>query len=247
MTLLNVERIKLTSTRSPWWCAAVTVVLSVGFASLIGYGSTQTGPDGQRIALSVTDTQIGATQLGLAVVMIMATLAVTTEYRFGVVRTTFQATPNRTAVLLAKAGLLALVAAVIAEVVAFASFFLAAAISRRALTLSSAADWRAVAGLGLVYALAAILAVAVGSLLRQSAGAIAVLLLFPLAVENLTQLIPKVGDDLYSWMPFVNANRFLGQLKLGDTLGPWGSLGYFALVVAVLTVIAVVVVNRRDA
>ncbi len=247
MTLLNVERIKLTSTRSPWWCTAVTVVVSVGFAALIAIASTQTGPDGQRIALSVTDTQIGSVRFGLVVVMIMATLAVTTEYRFGVVRTTFQAVPNRTLVLGAKAGLVALAAAVIGEVVAFASLLLAAAISGRALSLSSAADWRAVAGVGLVYALAAILAVAVGALLRQSAGAVTVLLLFPLVLEQLTQLIPKVGDDLYSWMPFVNANRFLGQTELGTTLGPWGSLGYFALVVAVLSVVAAIVVNHRDA
>lgn len=247
MTLINVERIKLVSTRSPWWCAAVTVVVSVGFAALFAIASTQTGPDGQRIALSVTDTQIGSVRFGLVVVMILATLAVTTEYRFGIVRTTFQAVPNRTAVLAAKAGLLALVAGVIGEVVAFASLLLAAAISGRALSLSSAADWRAVAGVGLVYALAAVLAVAVGALLRQSAGAVAVLLLVPLVVEQLTQLIPKVGGDLYSWMPFVNANRFLGQTELGTTLGAWGSLGYFALVVAVLSAFAVVVVNRRDA
>jgi ABC-2 type transport system permease protein len=34
MTLLRVERIKFFSTRAPWWCTAIAVVTSLGFASL---------------------------------------------------------------------------------------------------------------------------------------------------------------------------------------------------------------------
>jgi ABC-2 type transport system permease protein len=247
MSVLAAERIKLVTTRIPWWCTAITLVLSIGLAALIAAGSRTTGPEGQTFDLTVSGTQAGVVLLGLSVVMIMSTLAVTTEYRFGVIRTTFQACPRRPVVLLTKALLLAVVAGVIGEVVAFGSLFVARAIVGGGLELSGGAEWRATAGVGLVYALSAVLAVAVGALLRQSAGAVAVLLLFPLAVENLLQLIPRVGDHLYTWMPFVNANRFLGQATLGDTLGPWGSLGYFALVVAATTALAVLVVQRRDA
>ena len=42
--------------------------------------------------------------------MVMATLAVTTEYRFGTIRATFQAVPNRTRTLLAKTTVVALFA-----------------------------------------------------------------------------------------------------------------------------------------
>lgn len=247
MSVLAAERIKLLTTRSPWWCTAIALVLSVGLASLIAYGSNQTGPEGQTFELTVSGTQAGGVLLGLSVIMIMATLAVTTEYRFGVIRTTFQATPGRSTVLLTKALLLGVVAAVIGEVIAFGSLLVARLVRGGGLPLATSADWRATAGLGLVYGLAAVLAVAVGALLRQSAGAVALLLLFPLAVENLVQLIPRIGDDLHTWMPFVNANRFLDQAPVGDTLGPWGSLGYFAVVVAVMLGLALVVVNRRDA
>ncbi len=247
MSLLEVERIKLVSTRSPWWCTAAALVLAIGLAAIIGASSTQTGPEGQTFALDVPTALVGCTQLALPVVMIMATLAVTTEYRFGVIRTTFQASPHRVSVLLAKAAVLAVVGAVIGEVVAFGSLLVARLPSAAPLEVSSGADLRATAGMGLVDAVAAVLAVAVGSLLRQSAGAVAVLLLFPLAVENLVQLIPSIGDDLYTWMPFVNANRFIGLEPLGDTLGPWGSLGYFTLVAAAVLAVAVVILNRRDA
>ena len=34
MSLIQVERIKLFSTRSPWWCMIVAAVLSIGLAAL---------------------------------------------------------------------------------------------------------------------------------------------------------------------------------------------------------------------
>lgn len=247
MSLLTVERIKLASTRSPWWCAAIAVGLSIGLTVLISFGSKSTGRNGETFAMGLRETIVGGAQFGLAVIMIMATLAVTTEYRFGIIRTTFQAAPNRTAVVLTKALLLAVVSAVLALMIAFASVLLARLISGAELPVSSAADWRTTAGLALVYALAAVLAVAVGTLLRQSAGAIALLLLFPLVVENLVQLIPNVGADIYKWMPFVNADNFLGTASGKDLLGPWSSLGYFAAVVVAVLAVALVVVNRRDA
>ncbi len=47
MTLLNVERIKLSSTRSPWWCAVAAVVLSVGLTALFsGFSRNAVGPTG---------------------------------------------------------------------------------------------------------------------------------------------------------------------------------------------------------
>jgi ABC-2 type transport system permease protein len=46
------------------------------------------------------------TGFGVMVLMIMAALAITSEYRFGTIRTTFQAVPNRASVLIAKAGLI---------------------------------------------------------------------------------------------------------------------------------------------
>ena len=34
MSLITVERIKLFSTRSPWWCMIIAAVLSIGLAAL---------------------------------------------------------------------------------------------------------------------------------------------------------------------------------------------------------------------
>src|SRR5438270_6632113 len=147
MTLLAVERIKLFTTRSPWWCALIGTALVVGFSALIA--ANWSGP----VPMSLAASQFGST-FGLVVIMVMAALAVTTEYRFGTIRATFQAIPNRTAALLAKTTVVSLLALVIGEIAAFGALGMAKLIKPSPeLALSSAADWRNVAGTGLVFGL----------------------------------------------------------------------------------------------
>jgi ABC-2 type transport system permease protein len=255
MTLLAVERIKLFTTRSPWWCALITLVLSIGIAAL------STGATSRADEVTVYTTQF-AHAFAMAVVMVLAALAVTTEYRFNTIKTTFQAVPNRGAALVAKAVVVALVSLVIGELAAFGSWGIAKLIKPASdLALSSSADWRNIAGIGVVYAFAAIIAVAVGILIRHSAGAISVVLIYSLAVENLVQIIPKVGDGIHKWLPFNVAEKFLtgagesngalgarGTSQLSDsTLSPAWALAYFAAFSLVLLAISVVVAKKRDA
>src|SRR5215475_10251415 len=97
MSLIAVERIKLFSTRSPWWCMIVAAVLAIGIAAL-STGFVSAAEESQVTPLM---TQFGV-QLGRMVMMVMAALAVTTEYRFNTIKTSFQAVPQRAAVLLNK-------------------------------------------------------------------------------------------------------------------------------------------------
>ncbi|MBB5154398.1 hypothetical protein [Saccharopolyspora phatthalungensis] len=241
MTLLAVERIKLFSTRSPWWCTFLALALSIGFTTLF---ASQVD---DRMSLRMT--QVGY-QFGLMVVLVLAALSITTEYRFGTIRATFQAVPNRTAALLAKTVVVAVVALLIGELAAFGSWGVAKVLAPGAdLAFGTAGDWRQVAGVGLVFAIGAVLAVAVGALLRQTAGAVTLLLIWSLLVENLVGLIPEIGADVQKWMPFTAANHFLsGTDGAGDMpFGPWGALGYFTAVAVGLWVIALIIVRRRDA
>ncbi|MGH3438778.1 MAG: hypothetical protein ACRDRN_20205 [Sciscionella sp.] len=252
MTLLAVERIKLFTTRSPWWCMLLTVALTVGFAVLFAVNANVQAPPGVEM------TQIGY-QFGLVVIMVMAALAVTTEYRTGTIRATFQAIPNRVAALLAKTVVVALVAGVVGEVTAWASWGVAKLIKPELVsTVTTEQQWRNVAGVGLLYLVGAVIAVAVGILLRHTAGAVAVLLIYVLLVESLVQLIPKIGVDIYKWMPFnVGGNFLTGGLPARNggppglsstsTLGPWWSLLYFVGFAVVLLVAALVSATKRDA
>jgi ABC-2 type transport system permease protein len=245
MTLLAVERIKLFSTRSPMWCILLALVLTLGFSGLVSANQPS------EVPLTVAGSQAGAV-FGLIVIMVMAALSVTTEYRFSTIRASFQAVPSRIPLLLAKAGVVGLVAGVVGEVIGFASWFIARTIRPSSqLALNSADAWRDVAGIGLIYAIAAVIAIAVGILIRQSAGAITLLLVYSLLVENLIALVPHFGPDIQKWMPFMQASNFAPVTMGGDhanmPLSPWGSLLYFAAFAAVLFGISLAVAKRRDA
>lgn len=242
-SVVRSERTKLFSTRSPWWCAALASVIAIGFGMLV---AGTAAPGDNRIFFTMSGLQFA-----LVLVLVMAAIAVTSEYRFGTIRTTFQTTAHRTKVLWTKAGLVGALALVMGEVIAFAAFFLARLVaSDDVLQLTGAASWRMVAGHGVVYGIGAVIAVGVGALVRQTAGAISVLLVWTLLVENLVQLIPNVGQDIYRLLPFTNASLFAGDPEVTgvmDPLGPVAALGIFAGAALVIMVAATVVVRRRDA
>ncbi|MGV9852058.1 ABC transporter permease [Streptomyces sp. NPDC003442] len=253
MTLPAVERIKLFSTRSPTF----SIPLALGFA--VGLGAMFTSQSDDENPATVGVTQMGYSS-GLIVMMAMATLSVTTEYRYNTIRLTFQAAPHRTAVLLAKTGVVVLVSAVTGLIGAFAAWGLGRLVKSDAdLALDSGGDWRAVAGVGLVYAVAAVLAVAVGLLVRHSAAAIAVVLVYTLLLETVVTSIPALGGHVRPWLPFKAANYFLtdGQPDRvtegvsGNAVdypyGPWIGLLFFVGITAVIYAISLITTQKRDA
>jgi ABC-2 type transport system permease protein len=247
MSLIAVERIKLFTTRSPWWCMVLALALFDGFVTL-GYVFA---PDDTVWATS--DTQ-GIYLFGLVVMMVMAALSVTTEYRFGTIRTSFLSVPKRTPILLAKAAVAATLSGVVGLIAAFISFGLAKALvaDKSRLTLNTGSDWRALLGVGAVFFLAGLIAVAIGILVRQSAGAIAIAVCWPLLLETFGQSIPKVGDFLQDWGPFSRASWFVTGSTTGPEaadalMSPGWSLVYFAGWAIGLLVIALAVAKKRDA
>ena len=95
--------------------------------------------------------------------MVMAALAVTTEYRFGTIRATFLAVPDA-AVLLGKTAVLALLAGSSAMVV-FGAWGIGSLFGPSAdMSINSGAEWRVAGGTGPGLRLAAVMAVAVGIL-----------------------------------------------------------------------------------
>ena len=188
---------------------------------------------------------MGVAVFGVPVLMILSSLTVTSEYRTGLIRTTFMAVPNRTLVLVAKAVVAAVFSGVYTAVMVIASVAVARA------SLSDPQVWRLVGAIALYAMLAAVLGVGVGALLRASAGAVALLLLWPLVAEPMLANLPNISSAVGPYLPFVNAFIFIRvQWLYPYHAMPWGELGsivYFAAVVAAVFVAALVSVNRRDA
>ncbi|MET4048033.1 ABC transporter permease [Rhodococcus sp. 1163] len=265
MGVLAAERIKITSTKSPWWCTIAIIVLGLGLAAIVGITSklgvnsynNQVAqgdqPDFEPFfpsAFEAVGSGVGG--FGAMVLMILAALTVTSEYRFGVIRTTFQAIPNRAAVLTSKALLIGVFGFLLSLVLGLGAFYLAKATAGPdagiLLSFDTDGTWRVIYGTAILAFLQVIIAVGVGALLRQSAGAIALLLLWPLVIENLFGLFGSFGRAVQPFLPWANTSNFLGQDGGIDFhWGPIGSLIYFIVFTAVIFGAAVLVTNRRDA
>ncbi|MFN3005858.1 ABC transporter permease [Mycolicibacterium wolinskyi] len=247
LAALDAERIKLSTTRSPLWSVVGVAVLSFGVAALQGwsaYGYTPLAPGKAALGVAV---------FGVPVLMVLSSMTVTGEYRTGLIRTTFLATPNRTKMLIAKAVVCAAFSSVCAVVMVLGAVLVARLFAEPVigaeLSPTNPATWSVAGGFALYAALAAVLGVGVGALVRFAAGAVAALLLWPLVAEPLLGNMPNL--EAGPWLPFANMFRFLGVEWLFPTYDmPWGEVGslvYFLAWVAAVFIAAVVVLNRRDA
>jgi ABC-2 type transport system permease protein len=256
MGVLAAERIKLVSTRSPWWCSGIIVVLGLGLAWLFGWIAKQSAesPEAAEAGFTTDNAMAmsGVTGFGVMVLMILAALTVTSEHRFGVIRNSFLATPHRARVLLAKAGVVSALAVVLTTVLSLAAIYIAKAAAGSygdTIGFLDAESWRQFYAVPVYAVLCVFLAIGVGAIVKQSAGAIALLLLWPLLVEPLlANAFGAFSRNVGPFLPFENANQFLGvQTGTDFHWGPWGSLAYFAAFVAVVFVGSLVIVNNRDA
>jgi hypothetical protein len=249
LAALNAERIKLSTIRSPLWSCVAAAVCSLGIASMQGgtaYGAASLSPE---------SAVIGVALFGVPVLMVLAAMSVTGEYRSGMIRATFIANPNRAMVLTAKAVVAAVFSALYTVLLTIAAVVVARLSSDpllgTELSLADGGVWRLVFAMATYAALAAVLGVGVGALLRHTAGAVTALLLWPLVVEPIVANLPDVGETVGPYLPFANVFLFTGVdwLYPGSDMpwGPFGSLLYFVVVVGVVLVAAVVLLSRRDA
>jgi ABC-type transport system involved in multi-copper enzyme maturation permease subunit len=92
-------------------------------------------------------------------------------------------------------------------------------------------------------------ALAIGGIIRHTAGAITGVIAFVLVLSPLTQLIPgSIGKHIHAYLPS-EAGQLIGQAhqQSGQLLTPWQGFGVFTLWTAVLLAIAAYLLQRRDA
>jgi ABC-2 type transport system permease protein len=248
--VLRSEWLKLTTVRSTWWTLIATVVLGAGLTILMCWGNADwlASPDadespGSFITWGMMIAQITAVVLGA--------LVVTTEYGTGMIRSSFAAVPARGRVLAAKAVVLVGVLFVVGTGTALigyagGNYFL----DREGIGMSLSGDvLRAMYGSGLYLAGIGLFTVAVGFLLRHTAGTISVVLALMLILGNMVNLVPgELGEWLTKLMPGNAGSAISTPTSFNpNVLEPWTGFAVFGLETAVLLLLAWVIVRRRDA
>jgi ABC-type transport system involved in multi-copper enzyme maturation permease subunit len=254
---LHAEWTKIRSVRSTVWALVALVGVTISFTALFNWltvSQWESATDAQRQAVmldpagQILGSGFGFSQLAIC---ILGVLIVTGEYSSGTIRATLLAVPRRIPVLAAKALVFAVLVFVVAEISAFVSFLIGAAIlnSRVAVSLADPGVLQAIVGIGLYAAMLGVFAIAIGALLRHTAGAITAIIGFVLVVSPLALLLPgDWGRYVYAYLP-TNAGQRIATTVQGpsDLLTAWQGFGVFALWTIALLIAAGYLLKRRDA
>ncbi|MFD3805086.1 ABC transporter permease [Streptomyces sp. NPDC058619] len=186
---LASEWTKMVSVRSTLWTLGSLVLVVVGIGMLFVVQST----DQEYTGITFATPALFGLLVGQIAVMVLGVLTITSEHATGLVRTTFTASPERHRVLTAK---YLVFSATAFTVIACAVFVVGLAgqivHGGSAAGAHPANEWSG-ALLGSLYVtLLGVLALAVGALIRHSAGAIAVML-------GVVTLPPVIGAVLNIW------------------------------------------------
>lgn len=261
--VVRSEWIKFTTLRSTLWIVALTIVSMVGLSALMAWGFTFGLDEANNGGAAAADQPEFPTAGGLAlvavtfsysmgqiVVAVLGVLIATSEYATGQIRSTLAAVPTRLPVLLAKA-LVGAVAAFVIGALAIVGCVLVtnAFLSGYGMELDLSAEgaWRSVVGVPLYLTGIALFGMALGFLLRHTAGAIS-LVLGVLMVLPIVGMIPVDWlQDLADYLPAAAGERLIMGDIPGAALTPWQGFAVLGGYVVVLFGLAGVLLRRRDA
>lgn len=251
------EWTKLRTLRSTYWTLLTAVVITVGYTALTsGAMAAQwdTMPEQARANVpSPLFFSLVGTQLGQLVLAVLGVLVISAEYRTGMIRSSLVAVPQRLRVLLAKTVVFIIIAFVVSEAMAFASFFVAQAFFATQGIAASLADeevLRSVAGAGLYLTASGVFGLAVGALVRNTAGSITVAVAGLLVVPGLASQLPGEWGETVGMYMISNPGQQVMRVEGGvaaSGVGPWVGYGIFWAWIAAVFVAAAIFLQRRDA
>jgi hypothetical protein len=262
------EWTKIRSVRSTVWTLGIMFALVVGVGALISFGIS-----GEFTAMPLLAPGLFGLMLGQICIITLGVLVITTEYGTGMIRTTLTACPARGRVLVAKS----LIFFTIAFVMTTVATSLTALINYALLSeqeipkyaesypelqdsfqdgkvVADSGEWLgATVGAGLYVSLLGLLSLAVGALLRHSAGAITtmlgvVLLPLVLALFMVGETLEDLRDVLMKYSPLNGlASLYRIPMSSDDPNGTgWPLLGILAIVTAVTLGLAYAMLSKRD-
>ena len=257
--LIRTELLKLSTIRLTYGLLAIASALTALFATLeasrAGTAGTGVAPLSTASGVSTVTTVTGFAMLLAAV---LGAITTTGEFRHGSITLTYQATPRRERVLVAKVivsagvgALFGLVGGVIATGIG-----LAFASGDAHIALSAATLLRHIAGAICGAVLLAALGAAVGSLLRSQLATVIGIFVWGVVIES---LIGGLFTSIRPYLPYTAATTLAGA-KLGNaafgpahgetgTAGPLpfiAALGLLAALAAVVSALAARTTVERD-
>ncbi|MEU5322214.1 ABC transporter permease [Streptomyces sp. NPDC021056] len=257
--VLRSEWAKFWSLRSSWITLGVAVVLLILFGAIASYTYSSDAPasggpggpgssssDSTAVSLALTGVTFASLAVGVLGVLLSAG-----EYSTGMIRSTLTAVPRRLPVLWSKAAVIGPIALVLTSIGALAAFLLGTPGldgEKIALSLGDDGVLRSLAGAGVYLGMVAVFGVALGTLIRSSAGAIASLVGILLILPGLATLLPdSLYDTINPYFPGNAGQAVYALHQSSGSLSPGTGLAVFAGWVALALAGAAYRLSKTDA
>jgi len=257
---LTSEWIKFTAVRSTPWILGATVIVMVGIAAISAWSFSflLDNPEetGGAAALPTDfdfagQSAVAGYVMAQIVVAVLGVMVITGEYSTGQIRSTLSAVPARLPVLAAKAIVVSVAAFVTGAIgVALGALVTIPLLSRfdYSIDLSNGTTLLTLLGAPLYLVGAGLFALGVGTMLRSTAGgiAIAVVLFFvvPIIWPNLS---PDFFQDTSPYLPSLAGARLMEGESADAVLTPWQGYGVMLGWAALSLLGGAVLLKRRDA
>jgi ABC-2 type transport system permease protein len=256
-TEIAAEWTKVRTVPGTIWLLLAVVALTVGLGAMADAvakcPSASCGLDPARTSLT-------GIYLSQAIVVILATAAISGEYSTGMIRVTFAAMPRRTTVLAAKAavagglvlaaGTVAVLGSLLAGRLILPGHGFTAAHGIPPLSLGDGPVLRAAAGSVLYLALIALLSLGVAAAVRDAAAAIGTVLglLYVFPIISAVVSVPSWHRHLDQIAPMTAGLTIQATTGLrGLPVSPWAGLGVLAAWAAAALLLGVLLLHLRDA
>jgi ABC-2 type transport system permease protein len=247
---IRSEWIKLRTARSNVVLICLAVAAPLALSILISIFTDFEFSDGND---TFSATVLGPCYLCVFLAGVVGVLGIGQEYRHNTIRVTFTGEPRRSRVLSAKIVVTTLFGLAIGlgtQLLCFGSARIILGVRDVAIGFNNPGEnLTAFVGLTLLCGLFTLLGFGLGAIMRQPAGAIPVLLLWPLIGEGILRgVLFAISESLVKWLPVQAGLRLATTGETDDlVLSRLASGAYFTAWVVVVVAIGWLLVERRDA
>jgi ABC-type transport system involved in multi-copper enzyme maturation permease subunit len=231
---------------------ALTAVLMVGLGLLVAYFTESRWNTMSPIDRATFDP-IKRTLVGVDVAQLTAgvlgVLVITGEYTTGMIRATLGAVPRRLPVLWGKAAVFSVVTFVLSLVSTLVAFLAGQAIlGSHGVSLGSPGALRAVFGVALYLTIVGVLGLALGFLIRTTAGGIVAVVSVLLVLPAIISALPSSWQaKIVPYLPSQAGQAVFTTHHVSNMMHPWAGFALFCGYAVIAMAAAALLLRRRDA
>jgi ABC-2 type transport system permease protein len=253
-SVVRSEWTKLWSLRSTRWSLLFAVIAMSGLGVLIAAVSmsrwSQLSPQ-DRTAFDAIDRSLGGYHLAQLAIGVLGVLVISGEYSTGMIRSSLMAVPRRLPVLWAKIAVFSSVTLALMLASSLIAFFASQAILTAHhvnVTLGHPHALRTLVGTVLFMTVTGILCVALGTIVRSTAGAIATFAGLLFVLPGIVDILPSdIGNSINPYLPSSAGGTIARAVADPNTLSPWGGFALYCGYTIALVALAAYLLSKRDA